>query len=205
MKISEISENKGNLLFSIEKPDSWELSIGESIMIDGICSTVIFSEQRSAIGDKNGNFTVEYMPETINKTNIGERKAGDFVNLERSLRLNDLLSGHMVSGHVDTTGKVSNIIVQENSKVIDFTYKGDFDRFLVEKGSIAVNGISLTVFDISDQRSAIGDKVEGKFSVSLIPHTLDNTNLGELKTGDTVNLEFDLIAKYVNKAISDRR
>jgi len=178
MPIKRIAENKGNLLIEIVKPPKWKLNIGESVLVDGICSTVI---------NKNSSFLVEYMPETLSKTNISLRKKGEQVNLEKSLRLSDVLSGHLVTGHIDTAGKVKNITTAGNSKVIEFGFKGNFSKYLVNKGSVAVNGVSLTVVNTGKK----------SFTVSLMPHTLKITNLGELKIGDTVNLEFDMIAKYL--------
>ncbi len=182
MPIKKIANQKGNLLAEIKKPLKWKLKVGESVLVDGICSTII----------KTGaNFKVEYMPETLSKTNIGERKIGDNVNLERSLKLNDLLSGHLVTGHIDLTGRVKKIKNSGNSKVIEFSVDKKFAKYLVNKGSVAVNGVSLTVVKAGNN----------SFSVSLIPHTLKITNLGGLKIGDTVNLEFDVIAKYLERLI----
>ena len=181
--INKISQNKGNLLVEIKKPLKWNLKIGESVLVDGICSTVI----------KDGrSFQVEYMPETLSKTNIKERKVGDQVNLERSLKLNDVLSGHLVTGHIDTTGFVKRITKAGNSKVIEFIFKGNFSKYLVSKGSVAINGVSLTIVKA----------FKNNFTVSLIPHTLKVTNIGELKKGDKVNLEFDIIAKYLERLVN---
>ncbi len=166
---------------SLTKPTDWQLTIGESITVDGICSTVIETDQSS--------FRVHYMEETLAKTMIGQKVVGQSVNLERSLKLQDLMSGHMVSGHIDMTGSVTAIESLPGSRVIRFSYPAAFSRYLITKGSIAVNGVSLTVVSVEPE----------SFTVALIPHTLEVTNLGELTVGEPVNLEFDMLAKYLER------
>lgn len=185
-KVINITENLGNLIFEIEKLENWSLEIGESISVDGVCSTVIKFNNRA--------FSVEYMPETLRITNLGEKKAGCFLNLERSMKLEDRVSGHFVSGHVDCVGKVNEIINDGNSKVIKIEFPKEFQNFTIYKGSITVNGVSLTV-------SAEKDNF---FEVNLIPKTLELTNLNELQKGETVNLEFDQVAKYINKIMENK-
>lgn len=181
MPIITIEEKNGNLETVVTKPEDWQFEIGESVLVDGICSTVVSQDTTS--------FHVTYMEETRKKTHINSKKAGDTLNLERSLRLNDILSGHLVTGHIDTTGTVTNIKTDPGSTTITFSFPQQFSQYLVNKGSIAVNGVSLTVIDPTNT----------EFTVSLIPHTLEVTNLDNLVEGDAVNLEFDIFAKYIEK------
>jgi riboflavin synthase len=157
---------------------------GESISINGVCSTVRQLDKK--------NFEVEYMPETLKKTTVGSFKKGTPVNLEKSLKLNDLLDGHLVQGHVDTTGKVAEVRKVKKSKVLKVRVAKRFMKFIAEKGSVALDGISLTVVDTGADW----------FTVSLVSFTLDNTNLGDIKESDIINIETDIIAKYVAKLIS---
>lgn len=173
--IEKIKREKDLLIFHIKKPVALKIKKGDSINIDGVCSTV------SKIG--RDFFQVEYMSETVNITK--PIKAGDFVNLESSLKINDLLGGHMVSGHIDCTGIVKN--VKKEKLVISFPKK--FSKYIINKGSVTVNGISLTAHHL----------LRTTFQVSLIPYTLKHTNLSKLKKGSKVNLEFDQFAKYVEK------
>jgi riboflavin synthase len=181
--ITKIIDQNGNLDITITKPVDWQFEIGESVLVDGICSTVVEQSLES--------FAVTYMAETRSKTHINNQKVGDRLNLERSLRLNDILSGHLVTGHVDTTGTVITIQVDPGSTTLTFSFPTEFSHYLVNKGSITVNGVSLTVIDPTDTH----------FKVSLIPHTLQVTNLDSLQKGDAVNLEFDIFAKYIEKMV----
>ena len=133
-------------------------------------------------------FVVEYMPETIKKTTVGKLKKGDNMNLEKSLKLNDVVHGHIVQGHIDTQGEIIDIKKVKKSKIIKIKMPKKFMRFITEKGSIAVDGVSLTVVDTGKNR----------FSVSLVSYTLENTILGKTKEGDCVNIETDMIAKYLD-------
>ncbi len=169
---------------TIQLPHDWKLSVGESINVDGVCSTVV------AVG--SAQFTVEYIPETLRVTTLKQKAQNDVVNLERSLRLNDLVSGHLVTGHVDTTGIVEAIHEEGESRILMIVHPAINARFLISKGSIAVNGVSLTVIDPE------GDH----FSVAIIPHTLEQTNIGQCHVGSVVNLEYDMLAKYVAQQIS---
>ena len=173
--VEKIKKQKDLLIFSIKKPAGLKIKKGDSISIDGVCSTV------SKIG--RDFFQIEYMPETVKITK--PIKVGDFVNLESSLKINDLLGGHLVSGHVDCTGTVKNI----NKEKLIISFPKNFFKYIINKGSITVNGISLTSYNLH----------LNAFEVSLIPYTLKNTNLSKLKKGSKVNLEFDQIAKYVEK------
>jgi riboflavin synthase len=155
--------------------------IGDSIAVNGACLTVIFIDKVS--------FAVEIMPETRKLTNIGAMKVGDKVNLERAVSVQGRFGGHFVQGHIDATGKVDSISPEAEALIATISALPDVLKYIVKKGFIAVNGVSLTVIDNNSQH----------FSVSLVTHTRKNTNLGMLKQGDTVNLEVDIIAKYIEK------
>jgi riboflavin synthase len=163
-------------LFDLGKSD-----IGASIAVDGVCLTVVKIEGK--------RFTVEVSPETLSRTTLGERKGGEGVNLERALRLSDRLGGHLVSGHIDGPGVVKEIKEEENAIIFVFSTSPDIARYLVGKGSVAINGISLTVNDVQNT----------DFSVSVIPHTARVTTIGKRRIGDRVNIETDIIGKYVEK------
>ena len=159
---------------------------GDSIAVDGVCLTI------TGVEDKI--YTVTAVQETLLKTNLGDLKIGDFVNLERSMSTDYRFDGHIVQGHVDQTGICTKIQEVEGSWLFDFEY--DFQatgNFLVEKGSICIDGVSLTVFNCKD----------GRFRVTIIPHTWNVTNFQYLKEGDRVNLEFDVIGKYIQKLFSE--
>lgn len=177
--IQAIQEKNGNKLFRIATPKDWQFAIGESVNVDGVCSTVI--EQT------DDAFTVEYMPETLKLTTLGDAQQSTSVNLERSLTLGDMLSGHIVSGHVDATGVVQAIEQEGESYRVTITHTEP--QYLIHKGSVTINGVSLTVIEPD----------ESSFTVALIPHTWDNTNLSDLTVGSHVNLEYDLFAKYALK------
>lgn len=158
-----------------------DLTLGESIAIDGACLTVASID--------NSRFTVQLSTETAARTVGGGYQAGDRVHLERSMRLNDRLGGHLVSGHIDTVGQVIHMTPGDSVLQLSIGYDRRFDRWVVEKGSIALNGISLTV----------NRALAGGCELLLIPYTLSHTNLRLLQTGSRCNLEFDLIAKYVDR------
>lgn len=180
-KATKIKKEKGGLRLYFNHSSDFNVKEGESISVDGICSTV----EKIA----KDSFGFYYMPETLRKTTLSQVSNSHMFNLERPLTLGSLVSGHLVSGHIDTTAKVSSIKKEQDAKLIKFKIDKKFTRHIIYKGSIAVNGVSLTVVDV-------GDNI---FSVSLIPYTLSNTNLGDLKVGDSVNIEVDMIAKYVEK------
>lgn len=165
---------------------------GASIALDGVCLTVVDSA-----GVVDGTFSVDVMGETLNRTTIGELVAGDVVNVERAMPAHGRLDGHVVQGHVDATSIVQAIEPHENWTTLTFSLPASLSQFLVEKGSITVSGVSLTVTDVSDI-----DAPEGSFSVGLIPTTLDVTTLGTLCVGDKVNLETDILAKYAVRLLS---
>lgn len=160
-----------------------ETRVGDSIATNGVCLTV------TAAG--NGVFSADVMPETMRRTNLGELQAGDRVNLERALCLNGRLGGHLVSGHIDGTGRIAGRVQDENAVWITVAAAPGILRYVIEKGSVAVDGISLTVAYVD----------ESVFKVSVIPHTQEETTLIGRRIGETVNLENDMMAKYVEKLI----
>lgn len=159
------------------------LSGGASVAIDGICLTVV-------VFDKD-TFSIDFMPETAKRTNIQQLHESSLVNLELPATSATFLAGHVVQGHVDGIGKIKSIEPAGNSRLFTFTMEPELGKYLVEKGSIAVNGISLTVIDVGDDF----------FTVGIIPHTWENTMLHESKLGDLVNIEVDVLAKYVEKLL----
>lgn len=182
-KVSKVE----NLVFSelgakvFFESDFADVKIGDSIAINGVCLTVT--------SIKNNIFSADIMKETLNVSNLKNLKKGDEINLERALRVNSRLDGHIVSGHIDTIACVRKIKQDGFSKRVVFDCNSDL---IINKGSIAINGVSLTVSDV----------FEKSFEVSLIPTTLDKTNLKKLKIGDIVNIEYDLLGKYVHKFLS---
>ena len=155
-----------------------ELELGDSIAVNGVCLTAVEID-----GD---HFEADVMEETLKLTSLGELQAGDPVNLELALRVGDRLGGHFVQGHVDGTGAVESIEENEHSRVVRIAAPAELMRFIARKGSIAIDGVSLTVVDVD----------EAGFSVSLIPETLERTTLGSAGQGDRVNLEVDIFARY---------
>ncbi len=170
-------------ILTIRKPRSWKLSEGESISVEGVCSTVQQTDRNT--------FRVTYMPETLRKSTLGNLRLHDEVNLERSLTLNSLIGGHLVQGHVDTTGRIRKIKAEGEAKMYTFEVPARFARYIVPKGSIAVDGISLTV--VNPRRST--------FQVSLLAYTLSHTTLGEKGVGHRVNIEVDMLAKYIERLL----
>jgi riboflavin synthase len=162
------------------------LVLGESIAVNGACMTVA--------ARRAGTFSVVVSAESLRRTTLGSLRAGDEVNLERSLRVSDRLSGHFVFGHVDGVGTLASITPEGGSALYRFELPAGMARFLVEKGSIAVDGVSLTVFACR----------RGSFTVSVIPHTAAVTTLGAMRPGRRVNLETDMLARYVERAVAAR-
>ncbi len=183
-KVSNI-QNKGNHLFLevSAKKILEDTKIGDSISVNGVCLTVV-----SMKGEKV-SFDVSY--ETLNRSNLKFLKIGDFVNLERALKVSDRLGGHIVQGHVDTTGKISDITAMQEHTIFKIEIPYGNGKFTVEKGSIAIDGISLTINQI--ERNIL--------SFNIIPHTIENTNLKHRKIGDIVNIEFDIVGKYIINAV----
>lgn len=179
-EINNLSFSDGLLELTIlSKEIIKEISIGDSISINGCCQTVVEFNKNT--------FKVQATQETLEKTNFKELKIGSKVNLESSLKFNSSIDGHLVSGHIDTVGEISNIEKSEDNTLIEVVYPEQISKYIAPKGSIAVNGVSLTV---------ISSKT-GKFTFTLIPFTRDNTNLGLINSGDLVNLEVDLLSRYL--------
>jgi len=164
-----------------------DAAVGDSILTDGVCLTVTSL--------RAGGFTADAMPETVRRTTLSQRRPGDRLNLERAMTLRSRLGGHLVSGHVDGVGAVTSVTPEDNALVVELEAPEAVTRMTVDQGSIAVDGVSLTVVGVA------GDRVR----VSLIPHTAAVTTLGRLTTGSRVNLEADLIAKYVHAFVAGRK
>ncbi|MBE0390998.1 MULTISPECIES: riboflavin synthase [unclassified Flavobacterium] len=179
--IQEIQKDKDNIHITMDATITNELKIDQSVAHNGICLTVV------AI--KDNSYTVTAIDETIQKTNLGSWKVGDTVNLERAMKLGDRLDGHIVQGHVDQTGTC--IATQETNGSWSYTFEYDpnLNNLTIEKGSITVNGVSLTVVNSK----------KNQFSVAIIPYTHEHTNFNAFKVGTKINLEFDVIGKYVSK------
>lgn len=180
--IASVIRTGSNVDFAITSSKlASEIGIGDSVAISGACLTATMVDTRS------GRFKVTAVAETIARTKLSRLTKGDRVNLELSLRPTDRLGGHFVQGHVDGTGTCLGVERATGSWILTVSYPGEFADLLIEKGSVAIDGISLTAINRSGDR----------FQVSVIPHTWENTTLGDLKAGDSVNLEFDLIGKYI--------
>jgi riboflavin synthase len=182
-KIISIAQDRTNVHFKIESDISSELKIDQSISHNGVCLTVTSVDGNS--------HSVTAIDETLKKSNLGKLGLGDFVNLERCMVANGRFDGHVVQGHVDQTGFCTSVKDENGSWLYDFEYDPSHGNITVEKGSIAVNGVSLTCFKSKDNG----------FSVAIIPYTYEHTNFNQLKKGDTVNLEFDIIGKYVKRLL----
>ncbi len=182
--IAEIGQGKITVLASKVLSDA---KIGDSIAVNGICLTVTaFSSH---------HFSADVMPETLRRTSLGELKRGSPVNLERALSLSDRLGGHIVSGHIDGVGRISGIKEEANAVLMTISAEEELLRNAVEKGSIALDGISLTIVHVGRQ----------DVTVSLIPHTRDATNLKEKRVGNFINIETDIIGKYVEKRMMEAK
>ncbi|MGK0388480.1 MAG: riboflavin synthase [Maribacter sp.] len=180
-KIEKIVKEGTNIHFTVTADMSKELNIDESVSHNGTCLTVVERD--------NTRYVVTAIEETLIKTNLGNLKEGDSVNLERAMISGGRLDGHIVQGHVDTTGTCVKVEEKEGSWHFSFKYKPTMDLMLVDKGSICLNGVSLTVID----------PIEDIFSVAIIPFTYEHTTFKNLKPGDAVNLEFDVLGKYIAK------
>ena len=181
--IVEHIESKSGLLEFTVSANLKELDIGKSISVDGCCLTI--TQIRADCSDRL-LFSVQVTEETIKRANLFKLKAGSKVNLEPSLKLGDSVDGHLVTGHVDAVGEINNLLKKEENTDIEILFPKELKKFMSSKGSIAVNGVSLTVIDIKNNT----------FNFTLIPYTRDNTNLGLLRIGDLVNLEVDVAARY---------
>ena len=180
-KIKSIIINGSNKTFWIESDISSQVKIDESVSHDGVCLTVE--------DIKENTYQVTAIKETLDKTNLDDRKADDVINLERSMQMNGRIDGHIVQGHVDTTAICVNKKVLEGSTEFTFRFKKKFASLIIEKGSICVNGISLTAFNVRKK----------KFTVAIIPYTLAHTNLCFINPDSKVNIEFDILGKYIQR------
>ena len=180
-KVVDLKKDQENLHLSLESSLTQELKIDQSLSHNGVCLTVI-----DTAGDQ---YKVTAIQETLEKTNLGNIKMGDLINLERAMMMNSRLDGHIVQGHVDQIGFCTGLDFREGSWFFDFEYDQRQKNITVEKGSICVNGVSLTVVNSNLNH----------FSVAIIPYTYEHTNFHQIQKGDTVNLEFDMIGKYISK------
>ena len=178
-KITDLKVDRGNIDFTIVSDISKELKVDQSVSHNGVCLTVT---------DTNNNtHTVTAVKETLDKSSLTNFSVNDLINLERAMKLGERLDGHLVQGHVDGVAKCLGISVNDGSWIYKFEFDISNEMLLIEKGSICINGVSLTVFDIA----------ENTFKVTIIPYTYENTSFKTLKEGDIVNIEFDMIGKYL--------
>lgn len=182
-EVIELNTDKENLHITVESNISKKLKIDQSLAHNGVCLTVV------KLGE--GSHTITAIKETIDKSNIGELNLGSKVNLERAMKLGSRLDGHIVQGHVDQIGICTKVDVLEGSWVYTFSYDASYKNLTIEKGSITINGVSLTVVNSK----------ENSFSVAIIPYTYEHTNFHQIKINDSVNLEFDVIGKYVARLL----
>jgi riboflavin synthase len=185
--IKDLKKDNNNLNITVFSSITHELKIDQSVAHNGVCLTVI------AIN--NGEYTVTAIKETIEKTNLADWKIGDMLNLERAMKLGDRLDGHIVQGHVDQTGICKSIEEANGSWYFTFEYDSNFNNITIEKGSITINGVSLTVVNSKEK----------EFSVAIIPYTFEHTNFKNIQIGTTINLEFDVVGKYVARLYSLRQ
>lgn len=180
-KVVDVKKDKDNIHITVSCSFVDQLKIDQSIAHNGVCLTVVSIAENM--------YTVTAIKETLQKTNLGYLKAGDKINLERSMQMDALLDGHIVQGHVDQIAECSEVKEEAGSWYFTFKYDSSLGNITVEKGSVAVNGVSLTVVNSK----------EGEFSVAIIPYTYEHTNFHQFKVGTIVNLEFDILGKYVTK------
>lgn len=183
-QVTAVSTEGTNRIFWISSPIAAALKVDQSLSHNGVCLTV---DQLQP-----GQHRVTAIAETLAKTNLGTLQAGDLVNLERCMQMTGRLDGHIVQGHVDATGTINQLEEQQGSWLVTVSFPPAFAALLIEKGSICLNGISLTVFNVGlDQ-----------FQVAIIPYTFTHTNISRLKPGDSVNLEFDVLGKYIQRSLA---
>ena len=178
-KITDLKVDRGNIDFTIESDISKELKVDQSVSHNGVCLTVTETN--------NNTHTVTAVKETLDKSSLTNFSINDFINLERAMKLGERLDGHLVQGHVDGIAKCIGVSVNDGSWIYRFEFDISNEMLLIEKGSVCINGVSLTVFDIA----------ENTFKVTIIPYTYENTSFKMLKKGDIVNIEFDMIGKYL--------
>ena len=179
--VKEVRQDQDNVHLTISSSITAELKIDQSVAHNGVCLTVV--------GIDSDSYTVTAIRETIEKTNVGDWKKGDSVNLERAMKLGDRLDGHIVQGHVDQTGICKSVENANGSWYYTFEYDENLNNITIEKGSITVNGVSLTVVNSK----------QNEFSVAIIPYTYEHTNFKNFQVGTKINLEFDVIGKYVSR------
>ena len=184
--LKKIEKEKGNINLYFKSKLTQELKIDQSLSHNGVCLTVVSID--------NDIYKVTAVKETLDKSNLGGLKVNSIVNLERAMKSNARLDGHYVQGHVDQIAKCLNVKETDGSWYYEFEYDNTSNNVTIEKGSIAVNGVSLTV---------VNSKLDG-FSVAVIPYTYNNTNFKKIQRGDIVNIEFDMIGKYISKLIGNR-
>lgn len=177
--VEKLENESGNLHITVHSPISHELKIDQSVSHNGVCLTVVQCNSHQ--------HTVTAIAETLRKTNLGNLKIGDELNLERCMEMNGRLDGHIVQGHVDQVAKCLSVVEENGSWVYQFEYEPSPQNIIVEKGSVCVNGISLTAFDVFDD----------VFKVAIIPYTFQHTNMKHISEESLVNIEFDIIGKYV--------
>ena len=181
--VEKVDKKGKNIELKLSSNLSSKLRVDESLSHNGVCLTVTSCDENF--------YCVTIVDESLKKSNFSNIKVGSEVNLERSLVINGRLDGHIVQGHVDDIGQCIKKVDQENSWLYMFEFSEKYSNLIIEKGSICVNGVSLTCFDVSDN----------KFTVAIIPHTYENTNFKSLKEGEAVNLEFDILGKYIKKIL----
>lgn len=182
--ITQLRQEQQNLQITVASKIANQLHIDQSVAHNGVCLTVLAQTQTT--------HTVTAIDQTLQKTNLGQLTIGSKINLERCLPANGRLDGHFVQGHVNTTAQIVNIADQNGSWLFTFLYPPDFKNLLVPKGSVAIDGVSLTVIEPTDSH----------FSVAIIPYTYQHTNFNLYKTGDTVNIEFDILGKYIARMLN---
>jgi len=185
--VTNLKQEQGNLIITIKSEIANELKIDQSVAHNGICLTVTYIN--------NKEYSITAIKETLSKTNLKSIKIGDQVNLERAMKLGDRLDGHIVQGHVDQVGICKSVIKEDGSWTFKFEYDSDENNITIEKGSITINGVSLTVVNSGFNT----------FCVAIIPYTFEHTNFNAIKVGDAVNLEFDVLGKYIQKLFESRK
>ncbi|OGL45375.1 MAG: riboflavin synthase subunit alpha [Candidatus Schekmanbacteria bacterium RBG_13_48_7] len=187
-KVSMLQQNRDPALMEIEAVVVIKsLKQGDSISVNGVCLTVVMKTEHK--------FQVEVSQESFDRSNLGDLKRDDPVNLERALSVSDRLGGHLVLGHIDGKSKITDISKKSGNMIITFSVPLELSRYIVDKGSVTIDGISLTPFN----------KTDSNFSVSVIPHTMNNTILKKRRIGDHVNIEVDILAKYLESLIVDKQ
>uniref|UniRef100_UPI00404A63D3 riboflavin synthase n=1 Tax=Gelidibacter sp. TaxID=2018083 RepID=UPI00404A63D3 len=184
--ITHLEKEQDNLHLTLQSRITSELKIDQSLAHNGVCLTVVSLD--------NDSYTVTAIQETLNKTTLGTLSVGDKINLERAMKLGDRLDGHIVQGHVDQTAICTEVSSQDGSWLFTFEYDDSKNNMTIEKGSITVNGVSLTVVNSK----------KNSFSVAIIPYTYEHTNFNSFKIGSIVNLEFDVLGKYIQKLYEQR-